>query len=80
MLTSIPLVMSNTLLTTNQADFNKLEESRRTLIVSILEEQRVLAIQLEQVKSKIENNKMMLQSLADRAPLEPEGVELTGED
>lgn len=59
---------SNSLLTDNQLAFKELEETRRTLIVSILEEQRELAIEVEKLSTKFEANKAMLAKLADKQP------------
>tara|TARA_B100001057_G_scaffold450037_1_gene491757 strand:- start:90 stop:311 length:222 start_codon:yes stop_codon:yes gene_type:complete len=71
---------SNSLLTDNQLAFKELEETRRTLIVSILEEQRELAIEVEKLSTKFEANKAMLAKLADKQPeqveQEPEAVSI----
>ena len=67
----------NTLLSDNQLAFKELEESRRKLIVSILEEQREIAIELEKLSAKFETNKAMLAKLADKQPeQQPEGVSI----
>jgi len=75
---------SNSLLTDNQLAFKELEETRRTLIVSILEEQRELAIEVEKLSTKFEANKAMLAKLADKydgchssqPELQPEAVSI----
>lgn len=70
----------NTLLSDNQLAFRELEESRRQLIVSILEEQRELSIEIEKLSTKFEANKAMLAKLADKQPEQvepqPEGVSI----
>ena len=70
----------NTLLSDNQLAFRELEESRRQLIVSILEEQRELAIEIEKLTTRFESNKTMLAKLADKQPeqteQQPEGVSI----
>ena len=72
----------NTLLSDNQLAFKELEETRRQLIVSILEEQRELSIEIEKLSTKFESNKAMLAKLADKpeSPEEPIPDTPTGED
>jgi len=72
---------SNTLLSDNQLKFKNLEQSRRDLIVNILEEQRELGIEIEKLKSRFDSNKTMLMKLADKTPEaqpepQPEGVSI----
>jgi hypothetical protein len=67
----------NTLLSDNQLAFKELEQSRRDLIVNILEEQRELSIEIEKLSTKLEANKAMLAKLADKQPeQQPEGVSI----
>ena len=72
----------NTLLSDNQLAFRELEESRRQLIVSILEEQRELAIEIEKLTTRFESNKAMLAKLADKPEYTEEPIPdmPTGED
>ena len=67
----------NNLLSPSQIAFKELEQSRRNLIVTLLEEQRELAISIEKLSTRFEANKTMLAKLADKQPEpQPEGVSI----
>ena len=67
----------NNLLSDTQVAFKNLEQSRRELIVKILEEQRHLQMQIHALQTQLEANKTMLTKLADKQPEpQPEGVSI----
>jgi uncharacterized protein YggU (UPF0235/DUF167 family) len=67
----------NTLLSDTQVAFKNLEQSRRELIVKILEEQRHLSMQIHALQTQLEANKAMLAKLADKqTEPQPEGVSI----